>query len=180
MTRPALTPAQQRALDWLPKDGAWKINAGALSNDLISLGRHCPRFVESRWGNYGSRGGRKFAYRLTPAGVIRAALEAEIRAALEAEIRAALEADAPALLAAKIEGLKEASEIASSRASHYAKSANEHPDDRFGEICTAKCGAASSIANAIEIRIADLQAEMGKVGAPTAAARIKTDEKRSV
>lgn len=23
MTRPTLTPAQQRALDWLPRDGSW-------------------------------------------------------------------------------------------------------------------------------------------------------------
>jgi hypothetical protein len=74
-----LTPAQLRAMEWLPSDGDWRTDArrlvGALSS--LSLGS-TPRLCEGEWGDFGPRGGRMLRWRLTPAGV---AAKKEIAAA---------------------------------------------------------------------------------------------------
>jgi len=69
MTAPRLTPAQQRAIDWIPKDGAWRIKPGRLSAALSSLWLNFPGCVERNWGKHGPRGGWESAWRLTPAGI---------------------------------------------------------------------------------------------------------------
>jgi len=92
-----------------------------------------------------------------------------LRAELSA-LRAALEADAPALLAAKIAGLREAAlmiyfnEECSIGGSKAVQERHEGNVSGLG------------YAAAIDARIAELQAETEKAGAPTAATRIKADE----
>ena len=66
MTKPKLTAAQQRAVDWLPADGNWSSGAGYLGLPLSRIVRLFGNLVEFRtdpsvWG--------RANYRLTPAGV---------------------------------------------------------------------------------------------------------------
>lgn len=63
-----LTPAQRRALDWLPSDGDWRMNPGR-RDGIESLSCYFHRWVEVEYGDFGPRGGRKRRIRLTPAGV---------------------------------------------------------------------------------------------------------------
>lgn len=64
-----LTKAQQRAREWLPPDGAWKINAGRTTAALSSLSYAWPGCVESEWGKFGVRGGEAHRWRFTDKGV---------------------------------------------------------------------------------------------------------------
>ena len=69
MTKPMLTAAQQRALDWLPADGCTRISAGRMAPALSSLERAFPKAVRQCW-QHSSNDGEVFAgWRLTPAGV---------------------------------------------------------------------------------------------------------------
>ena len=52
-----MTPAQRKALKWLPADGSWKTDPGPVAQALLNLSLSCP---------YGNRGGYKWRYRLTP------------------------------------------------------------------------------------------------------------------
>lgn len=72
-----LTPAQRRALDWLPSDGSWRTKPGTLVSALssLSLSAACRGWVESQWGDSGPRGGRELRWRLTPLGVLGKARE---------------------------------------------------------------------------------------------------------
>ena len=65
----SFTDAQQRALEWLPSDGSWRINPGRLSAALNSLSLHHRGLIVSEWGDFGPRGGRALRWRLTSAGV---------------------------------------------------------------------------------------------------------------
>ena len=69
MTKPMLTAAQDRALDWLPANGDWRMNPGRLAHALASLFYYSPRSVEMEGGNLGPRGGYAVRWRLTPKGV---------------------------------------------------------------------------------------------------------------
>ncbi len=64
-----LTAAQKRARDWLPADGAWRINPGRLSAALNSLSIAWPGCVEREWGAHGPRGGHTGRWRLNARGV---------------------------------------------------------------------------------------------------------------
>jgi hypothetical protein len=73
MTAPVkLTPAQQRALEWLPGDGGWRTGAGRLTAALWSLRwsvRGWGKCCEREWGRYGANGGKGYRWRLTAAGL---------------------------------------------------------------------------------------------------------------
>jgi len=64
-----LTDAQQRARDWIPADGSWKLNPGRLVAALNSLSLAWSQCVEQEWGDFGPRGGRCQRWRLTEEGV---------------------------------------------------------------------------------------------------------------
>ena len=59
-----LTPAQQRALAWLPADGSWSANPTQFIPSLRSLSMHHPQLVQAKNGNSGPRGGWQTRYRL--------------------------------------------------------------------------------------------------------------------
>lgn len=63
-----LTPAQLRALEWLPCDGGWRTSPGRLASALSSLSLQHRGVVQEEGGNHGPRGGFKWRYRLTPLG----------------------------------------------------------------------------------------------------------------
>lgn len=67
MSRAALTDAQQRAINWLPHDGAWRTKPGRLTAALNSLSLR--NLAEGEWSPCGPRGGREMRWRLTQAGV---------------------------------------------------------------------------------------------------------------
>jgi hypothetical protein len=69
MSEIRLTKAQEKALDWLPADGAWRSDAGRLERAAHSLWLYHRVFVDSRSGLFGPRNGWKIQYRLTPAGI---------------------------------------------------------------------------------------------------------------
>lgn len=64
-----LTAAQQRALDWLPKSGEWRIGPGRLISALNSLSLYHRGVVEIDTGPIGPRRGLGTRARLTAAGV---------------------------------------------------------------------------------------------------------------
>lgn len=64
---PWMTLAQRRALDWLTED--WQIDPGAVAQAIKSLSFMPGRYVESSGGAFGKRGGWKWRYRLTAAGL---------------------------------------------------------------------------------------------------------------
>lgn len=64
-----LTDAQNRALDWLPKDGTWRLKPGRLTTALSSLSHRWPNCVECEWGDFGPCGGRYVRWRLNARGV---------------------------------------------------------------------------------------------------------------
>jgi hypothetical protein len=64
----SMSAAQRKALEWLPADGSWKSDPGAISQALQSFSLHYPHHVESEGGCFGKRGGWKWRYRLTPIG----------------------------------------------------------------------------------------------------------------
>ena len=63
-----LTPAQKRALEWLPANGDWKTGAGRLVGALNSLSLRFSGTVEHKYDQFGPRGGWMSGYRLTPKG----------------------------------------------------------------------------------------------------------------
>jgi hypothetical protein len=63
-----ITPAQKRAIEWLPADGSWRTDAGRLVGALSSAWLH--GFAEGEWADCGARGGRKLRWRLRPAGIV--------------------------------------------------------------------------------------------------------------
>ncbi len=64
-----LTKAQERALEWLPADGAWRTKAGNLAAAIASLSFKPGKYVEAKYDKFGPRGGWQQGYRLTDAGV---------------------------------------------------------------------------------------------------------------
>ncbi len=64
-----LTDAQKRALDWLPADGAWKLNPGCLTAALNSLSFAWTGCIEHEWGAFGPNGGRVIRWRLNDRGI---------------------------------------------------------------------------------------------------------------
>ena len=65
-----LTPAQERALEWLPSDGAWRSGAGrAFSGAVESFLTYHGAFCEREYGSFDGRVGWQWRYRLTPAGI---------------------------------------------------------------------------------------------------------------
>ncbi len=64
-----LTPAQRKALDWLPSDGSWRSKPGAVAQALASLSLYHRGIVEEQAGPFGQRGGYGWRYRLTPGGI---------------------------------------------------------------------------------------------------------------
>jgi hypothetical protein len=66
-----LTPAQKRAIEWLPADGSWKIKPDAkIAAALSSLCSYHRDLAEHGLGDFGKRGGRCWRYRLTVAGIV--------------------------------------------------------------------------------------------------------------
>ena len=63
------TPAQKRALEWLPSDGSWRTHPGKIAQAIASLSSYYRSFVEAQVGPFGPRGGHTWRYRLTSAGV---------------------------------------------------------------------------------------------------------------
>ena len=63
----ALTPAQKRALEWLPADGSWRTDAGRLVGALNSAS--LAGLADGVWADCGMRGGRKMRWRIRRAGV---------------------------------------------------------------------------------------------------------------
>ena len=63
MTKPKLTAAQQRAVDWLPKDGGWRVSSERLRQALGSFKLYHGLLIDCEWS------GSSFRWRLTPAGV---------------------------------------------------------------------------------------------------------------
>lgn len=64
-----LTKAQERALEWFPSDGAWRINAGKLGSAVSSFCLYHRDLSEYQWGDFGPKGGRALRFRLTTSGV---------------------------------------------------------------------------------------------------------------
>ena len=62
--KPPLTPAQQRALAWLPEDGSWRDQPGRLSASLWDL--YLRGIAERNWGRHGKDGRKGYRWRLTP------------------------------------------------------------------------------------------------------------------
>lgn len=58
-----LTGPQQRALEWLPADGAWRTDAGRLVAALTSLCVYHKDLAEGEWADCGPRGARKLRFR---------------------------------------------------------------------------------------------------------------------
>lgn len=81
MTEPAgrLTAAQKRAIEWLPADGSWRVNAGRLVSALNSLSHAWPMAVESQWGPFGPKGGHICRWRFNEKGVKQARVLRELR-----------------------------------------------------------------------------------------------------
>lgn len=70
MTDPSFTPAQLRALAWLPSDGGWR--SSPARNVSAALGSLCLYFssrVRREYGAFGYHGEGGYGYRLTPSGV---------------------------------------------------------------------------------------------------------------
>ena len=57
------TPAQRRALEWLPADGSWRHGAGRLTAALNSLSIYHRDLCEGEWVDAGPRGGRVLRFR---------------------------------------------------------------------------------------------------------------------
>jgi len=64
-----MTDAQKLALEWLPKDGAWRVSPGRLSAALGSLSMYHSGCVKMEWAPCGPRGGMLQRWRLTDAGI---------------------------------------------------------------------------------------------------------------
>jgi hypothetical protein len=62
-----LTAAQQKAINWLPNDGAWRTKPGRLTAALNSLSLR--GLCEGEWANCGPRGGMERRWRLSIAGI---------------------------------------------------------------------------------------------------------------
>lgn len=70
MSATRFTPAQLRALDWLPADGSWRTHAPhTIASALDSLGLYHRELIEQQRGPFGARGGHCRRDRLTPAGI---------------------------------------------------------------------------------------------------------------
>ena len=72
-----LTPAQKRALLWLPLNGVWRSLQAKFSirtmSELVQFG-----FADGEHGPFGRQGGMTTRWRLTPAGIAaRKAIEGE-------------------------------------------------------------------------------------------------------
>ena len=67
MTKPMLTAAQERALDWLPAAGSWRVADATVADALMSLMSERSPYLQ----NFVTfpRGKRYVRYRLTPNGV---------------------------------------------------------------------------------------------------------------
>jgi hypothetical protein len=63
-----ITPAQKRAIEWLPADGSWRTDAGRLVGALNSAS--LAGLADGVWADCGARGGRKMRWRLRPAGIV--------------------------------------------------------------------------------------------------------------
>lgn len=74
VTFPAFTPAQRRALDWLPADGSWRGDAKGLRAALESLGCYHRKLVQIEWRKEGPNGETKRMARATADGVALKAL----------------------------------------------------------------------------------------------------------
>lgn len=64
-----LTPAQRRALEWLPADGNWDRPHREALRGLANLARWHPNLVEVRIATYVGVPGKHKNYRLTADGV---------------------------------------------------------------------------------------------------------------
>jgi hypothetical protein len=62
------SPAQSRALEWLPASGGWRSGAGRLVAALKSLSNVASNVFEYRAGHYGPRGGWCQQWRLADEG----------------------------------------------------------------------------------------------------------------
>ena len=69
MPSDCLTPAQRRALEWLPANGKGRFRPGRLVAALNSLFLAHREWVNCEWGNFGPRGGREQRWYLTAAGI---------------------------------------------------------------------------------------------------------------
>ena len=63
-----ITPAQKRAIEWLPADGSWRTDAGRLVGALSSAS--LAGLVEGQWAYGGVRGDCTLRWRLRPAGIV--------------------------------------------------------------------------------------------------------------
>jgi hypothetical protein len=73
-----LTPAQKRALAWLPADGNWRMKPGRLWGSVNSLALFHHNLIQVEYGNFGPRKALCWRWRLTPAGIVaRAEIEGE-------------------------------------------------------------------------------------------------------
>lgn len=66
-----ITPAQQRAIKWLPKDGSWRVMDKGMGRAVRSLQLCHVGTVEDEGGNFGPRGGLAVRSRLTAEGIKR-------------------------------------------------------------------------------------------------------------
>jgi hypothetical protein len=64
-----MTPAQFKAIAWLPADGTWRVKPGRIVAALNSLSIIWPGCVERQWGPFGPQRGHNQRWRLTVAGV---------------------------------------------------------------------------------------------------------------
>ena len=65
--KPRFTPAQLKALAWL--SGEWQSGPKGVSAAIQSLSLQHRGIVQHRCGRYGPRGGWRYEYRLTDAGL---------------------------------------------------------------------------------------------------------------
>lgn len=63
------TKNQRIALEWLPADGSWAMDAGRMTAKLSSLRMYYTELINEEYGQFGARGGWKTRWRLTAAGV---------------------------------------------------------------------------------------------------------------
>lgn len=75
-----ISSGQQRALEWLPNDGEWRIKAGKIQFGLNSLSNQWPGCVDYEFGHFGEREGMCDRWRLTAKGVEVRALIDELSA----------------------------------------------------------------------------------------------------
>ncbi len=70
MSDRCFTAAQLRALRWLPADGSWRIKPNrSVAAALNSLCLYHRDLAVSAFGDFGTRGGRCWRFRLTDLGI---------------------------------------------------------------------------------------------------------------